>query len=54
MDNQDCFQRPNNYSNKWGNNTEGNPKCYKYVDPSNYNMSIIVIGILALLYFTNK
>jgi hypothetical protein len=49
----DCFQRPN-YHNKWGNNTEPNLKCYKYVNLNTYNMSILIVGIIVLLYFTNK
>jgi hypothetical protein len=53
MDNQNCFQR-SNYNNKWGNNTEGNQKCYKYINSNIYNIPIIVIGIIALIYFTNK
>jgi hypothetical protein len=57
MDNtvvQDCFQRPD-YRNKWSTNTtQPNPACYKYVEPKTYNMPIIVIGIIALIYFTNN
>jgi hypothetical protein len=57
MDNstvQNCFQRPD-YKNKWSSNTtQPNPACYKYVTLDIYTMPIIVIGIIALIYFTNN
>jgi hypothetical protein len=57
MDNSnppDCFERPNNYNNKWSINTEGNPKCYKYINSNTYNMPILIVVILKIIYFNNK